>query len=339
MHLTAQRLLHRFLAAQNLMAGVLVCGVAAMAAAFLSAQWGGPRVLYALLIGLALHGSVEDPRVRAGVEFCARSVLRLGIVLLGLRITLPDVAQMGTGSALLIVGGVAGTIGFGFLLARIIRTPSAEGVLTGGAVAICGASAAMAMFSVLPQTKENERFTLLTVVGVTLLSTVAMVVYPMLLNHMHADTHTAGMVLGGTIHDVAQVVAAGTMLGPEVADTATVVKLFRILLLAPAVFCVSIVLGVRCGKGVPTKVAMPRFVIGFMLAVVLASLHPLPALALRAASEVSSACLVLAIAAVGLKTRLSDLFSLGFKPLLMLLLETCFLFGFVLVGVLMLRFG
>jgi uncharacterized integral membrane protein (TIGR00698 family) len=339
MHLTAQRWRHRFSAAQHLLPGTLVCGVAAMAAAFLSAQWGGPRVLYALLLGLALHGCVEDPRVRAGVEFCARSVLRAGIVLLGFRITLPDVAQIGLGSALLVAGGVAGTIGFGLLLARMIRRPVSEGVLTGGAVAICGASAAMAMFAVLPQTKENERFTLLTVVGVTLLSTVAMVTYPMLLNYLHADTHMAGMVLGGTIHDVAQVVAAGTMLGPEVADTATVVKLFRILLLAPAVFCVSIMLSARRDKSLPTQVAMPRFVIGFMLAVALASLQPLPASAIRLASEASGACLVLAIAAVGLKTRLGELCSLGFKPLLMLLLETCFLLGFVLVGVLVLRGG
>jgi uncharacterized membrane protein YadS len=105
-------------------------------------------------------------------------LLRVGVALLGARITLTQVAKLGVETALVIVVAVALTIGFGLLLAKWLKRPREEGVLSGGAVAICGASAALAISSVLPQTKENERFTLLAVVGVTVLSTLSMILYP-----------------------------------------------------------------------------------------------------------------------------------------------------------------
>ena len=156
----------------------MVCAVIALSATFLAEHYGGPQLLYALLIGLAVHFLNRSADVKPGVDFCGRVLLRIGVALLGARITVEQVAKLGIETALVVVAAVATTIGFGLLLARWLRRPREEGLLSGGAVAICGASAALAIMSVLPQTKENERFTLLAVVGVTVLSTLSMVLYP-----------------------------------------------------------------------------------------------------------------------------------------------------------------
>lgn len=218
--------------------GTMVCVVIALAATFLSSHYGGPQLLYALLIGLSFHFLMSHPQIKKGVDFCGRTVLRCGVALLGARITLDQVSQLGLGTGVLVAMALFATIGFGILLARWLGRSTSEGILTGGSVAICGASAAMAIASVLPPTKDGERTTLLVVVGVTVLSTIALVVYPFSLQLIGFTPQAAGIVLGGTIHDVAQVVAAGMMLGSEAGDTATLVKLFRVMLLMPVVVLV-----------------------------------------------------------------------------------------------------
>src|SRR5439155_26692370 len=101
------------------------------------------------------------------------------------------------------------------------------GGLPRGAVGLGGAPAALAMSALLPRIDDGQRFTLLTVVAVTALSTLAMIVYPMVVQMLMLDGSAAGIFLGGTIHDVAQVVGAGYMISPQAAETATFVKLFR----------------------------------------------------------------------------------------------------------------
>ena len=223
---------------QRVLPGTLVCATIALAATYLSEHYGGPQLLYALLIGLAFHFLSHSPSVMPGVAFCGRTVLRLGVALLGARITMTQIAALGWTTAVLVMVAVGSTVLFGLAMAKWLKRPADEGLLSGGAVAICGASAALAVASVLPQTKANERFTLLMVVGVTVLSTLAMVVYPFVLKLAGVSDVLAGVFLGGTIHDVAQVVAAGTMLGPAAGDVATVVKLFRVMLLMPVVILI-----------------------------------------------------------------------------------------------------
>jgi uncharacterized integral membrane protein (TIGR00698 family) len=225
--------------ARAIFPGLLICSLVALSATFLSDHYGGPQLLYALLLGLALHSLFKQDSNQAGIQFCARTVLRLGVGLLGVRITLGQVSDLGIEVGLVLVAAVALTLVTGVLLARWLRRPMSEGLLSGGAVGICGASAALAIASVLPPTRDNERFTLLVVVGVTLLSTVAMVLYPFFLNTLALTPLASGVFLGGTIHDVAQVVAAGMMMGQETADAATVVKLFRVVLLVPVVLVIS----------------------------------------------------------------------------------------------------
>lgn len=321
--------------------GTLVCVVMALASTFLARHYGGPQLLYALLVGLAFHFLMGKPGIKPGVDFCGRVLLRIGVALLGARITVGQVAKLGIATALVIVAAVALTIGVGLLLARWLKRPGEEGLLSGGAVAICGASAALAISSVLPQTKENERFTLLAVVGVTVLSTLSMVLYPFALKLMGLPAAQAGIFLGGTIHDVAQVVAAGMMLGPEVGDTATVVKLFRVMLLMPIVLLISI--GYRshpATQATDVEVPLvPRFLLAFIVLMLLASIGLFTPDMTMLAGDASRWLLVTAIAAAGIKTSFEDLLKLGWQPVFMLVSETVFIAALVLGAVLVLRLG
>lgn len=321
--------------------GTLVCVVIALAATFLSEHYGGPQLLYALLIGLAFHFLCSNPRVRPGVDFCGRSLLRVGVALLGVRITLTQVAKLGLESAVVIAVGVALTILFGLLLARWLKRPREEGLLSGGAVAICGASAVLALSSVLPQTRENERFTLLAVVGVTVLSTLSMVIYPFALKAIGLPPEQAGIFLGGTIHDVAQVVAAGMMLGPAVGDTATVVKLFRVMLLMPIVVLVAISYRNHPDtRATDDEVPLvPGFLLAFIVLVLLASIGTFTPDMTQLASSTSRWLLVTAIAAAGIKTSFEDLLKLGWQPVAMLVGETVFIASLVLAAIVTLRLG
>jgi uncharacterized membrane protein YadS len=191
-------------------------------------------------------------------------------------------------------------------------------------------SAAPAIAAALPPTRDNQRFTLL-VVGVTVLSTVAMVLYPFALQTLAVTPSEAGIFLGGTIHDVAQVVAAGTLIGPEAADAATLVKLCRVLLLMPVVVAVAWL--VRCG---PPSVdgegparsrgpAVPGFLWAFAVLMAAGSLSWISAPWVEGANSLSRWALVLAIAAAGVKTSLGELASLGWRPAMLLLGKTAFL--------------
>lgn len=321
--------------------GTMVCVVIALAATFLSEHYGGPQLLYALLIGLAFHFLMSNPQIKKGVDFCGRTVLRCGVALLGARITFDQVRQLGLTTAIVIALALACTIGFGILLARWLGRTPAEGVLTGGAVAICGASAALAISSVLPQTKDNERFTLLVVVGVTVLSTVAMVIYPFSVQLLGLVPQAAGIFLGGTIHDVAQVVAAGMILGPQAGDTATLVKLFRVMLLMPVV--VVIVVAYRNHPSVKVSnqqvPLIPGFLMAFIVLVLLATVGIIEAPMAKLAGDVSRSLLVTAIAAAGIKTSFEDLVKLGWQPVVMLVGETVFIAVFVLIAVLGMGLG
>ena len=321
--------------------GVLVCLVIALAATFISGHYGGPQLLYALLIGLAFHFVNSHSNVALGINFCGRTVLRVGVALLGARITFAQVAQLGAATGVLVVAGLLLTIVLGLAPARWLGCSRDQGVLTGSAVAICGASAALAVSSVLPQTRENERFTLLAVVGVTVLSTVSMVIYPFALNALGFTAGQAGIVLGGSIHDVAQVVAAGMMLGPQAGDTATLVKLFRVMLLMPVVLVIALLYRqAPTPKTAEAKVPLvPGFLLGFVALVVLASLGSITPDMAQAAGDASRWMLVTAIAAAGVKTSFEDLLKLGWRPVVMLLGETVFLAAFMVLGVLLLRIG
>lgn len=219
--------------------GFVLAALLAMAATFVSTMHGGPQLLYALFFGVALHHLSGEAKSKPGIEFCSRTLLRLGVGLLGARITAAQIAGLGWTTAAVVILGVASTIGMALVFGRRLGMTKPQSVLSGGAVAICGASAALAISAVLPRDKESDRFTLMVVVTVTVLSTIAMVVYPLIAKLLHLPPELAGLFLGGTIHDVAQVVGAGYTIDQHTGDVATVVKLFRVAMLTVVVVAVS----------------------------------------------------------------------------------------------------
>ena len=316
--------------------GLLVSLAIAMASAFIADHYGGPTLLYALLFGMACHFLSEHSRCLPGIEFASRTLLRIGVALLGARITLEQIGSLGWETVLAAVFAVTATIVVGWLSARLLGVRADFGVLTGGAVAICGASAALAISAVLPKHENSERDTLLTVVSVTGLSTVAMITYPILCKLLGLSPEQAGTFLGGTIHDVAQVVGAGYMISPATGDLATVVKLLRVALLVPAVVVIAWLFRRQQGKQTDTGRRMPLvpgFLLAFVCLVAINSSGVLPTSLSSAMSDTSRVCLVIAIAALGLKTSLQKLATVGWRPIALLVGETLFL-AMLVIGLL-----
>jgi uncharacterized integral membrane protein (TIGR00698 family) len=324
---------------RSLAPGLVIAGLVALAASWLAEHYASPVMLFALLLGIAVNFLSQDPRCQPGLEFASREILRIGVALLGARITFAQVQSLGGSAMLLTAAAVLLTILCGIVLARSAGLSRRFGVLTGGSVAICGASAALAIASVLPRTPERERDTIMTVVAVTTLSTIAMVVYPLIVAAVGFDPHTAGIFLGATIHDVAQVVGAGYSVSNEAGDTATIVKLFRVALLLPVVLVISFLLqrpgAATAGEQRPPL--LPLFLAGFAALVVVNSLGGLPEGVATVMQEASRWCLVLAIAALGTRTSLGDLAKVGWRPVAIIVGETVFVGLFVLAGLLLFK--
>jgi uncharacterized integral membrane protein (TIGR00698 family) len=294
-------------------------------------------MLFALLLGMAMNFLSGDGACKPGIEFTAKQVLRLGVALLGLRITLGQIAELGWQPVAIVVLSVALTIAVSMLAARLMGFQSLFGLLSGGATAICGASAALALAAALPNHPLKERATLFTVIGVSALSTLAMIVYPMLAQAIGLDARLAGVFLGATIHDVAQVVGAGYSLSKETGDVATFVKLMRVAMLVPViVFAVMLVRARERNAGAdgdttgPRPPLLPWFAVAFALLVAVNSTGWLPKALTQGGSEFSRWCLVASIAGIGMKTQLKELATVGIKPVLLMLGETVFLVALVL---------
>ena len=318
-----------------LLPGMAVSGVVAVAAMFLAEHYGAPVMLFALLLGMALNFLSQDggnglPTSAAGIDFTARQVLRLGVALLGLRITAGQVLALGWQPVAMVVLAVALTIAFGIVLARVMGFQVFFGLLTGGAVAICGASAALALAAAMPAHARKEQATLFTVIGVSTLSTLAMVLYPMLTSALGMGPTAAGYFIGGTIHDVAQVVGAGYSLSHEAGDAATLVKLMRVAMLLPVIVLAALLtrrhLAANAEAGRHQRPPLlPWFALAFAVLVLINSTNLLPAALVQVGKNASQACLIASMAAIGMKTHLKDILVVGWKPVALMVAETVFL--------------
>jgi uncharacterized integral membrane protein (TIGR00698 family) len=314
--------------------GVLAALTIGLASTFLSDHYGAPVMLFALLIGMAFHFLHEEGRCVAGIEFASRTILRVGVALLGVRITFDQIGGLGVAPVAMVVVGVTTTVLFGLVLARSLKLSWTFGVLSGGAVAICGVAAALAIASALPRTAQSERDTIVTVVSVTALSTIAMILYPILAGALGFDHRHAGVFLGGTIHDVAQVVGAGYMISPETGDVATYVKMLRVAMLLPVALAIAFVLSRRADAGAAKRAPLlPTFLIAFAALVAVNSTGVIPKDITSAVSDVSRWCLVTAIAALGMKTSFKDLVAVGWRPVGLMVAETAWIFAVVLAAV------
>ena len=205
--------------------------------------------------------------------------------------------------------------------------------MTSGAVAICGASAALAIASVLPKNEFSERNTIFTVISVTTLSTMAMIFYPMIVYFMEMDDFAAGFFIGATIHDVAQVIGAGYSISETAGDTAAIVKMVRVAMLVPVVMALTIFFRKESSSANGIKVSFPFFVIGFIVFILIGSISGFPVGLKLYILDVSSWCLVTAIAAIGMKTALASLKTVGGQAITIICVETVLLALFVLLAI------
>lgn len=317
---------------RELLPGILVSLIVAAAATFLAVHYGAPVMLFALMLGMAVNFLSTEGPCKAGIEFTSRTVLRFGIGLLGMRITLEQIAGLGWQISVLVISLVAITILTSMAVARLLGFKGIFGMLTGGATAICGASAALAISAALPNHPQKEKATLFTVIVVSAFSTIAMIFYPMIANWLDLSPSMAGVFLGATIHDVAQVVGAGYSMSTETGDIATVVKLMRVAMLLPVIVCAAMITRMQgsdlTGERPPL---LPFFAVGFIIMVCINSTGWVPVVVQEGVNDLSRWCLVAAISALGMKTQLKALASVGLKPILLMLGESVFLVLLVLL--------
>lgn len=320
--------------ASRLLPGLLLAGLVASVAQFIGAQLALPTMLLALVFGLSLNRRLSMTRAHPGIVFSSKALLRFSVGLLGVRVSYDLILQVGTDYLLIAFAGVVCTIFVGLLLSKVMGLDRSIGILTGGCVAICGASAAVAISAVLPSRKTSEQELSAAVFAVTILSTIAMIVYPLIASQLVFSDIEAGVFFGAAIHDVAQVVGAGLMVSDEAGAVATLVKLFRVSLLAPVVLCISLFL-LRFGhQYVSTgqkRPVVPGFILVFLCLAGLNTFHLIPEIIKDVLTSLSSLGLLIAITAVGMKTSFYGLWSRGSSVLALILIETIFIALFVLL--------
>lgn len=313
--------------------GLAVVAVATAAAGFLSDRYGAPLTLMALLIGLALNFLSADARLTPGTGFASRELLRWGIVLVGVRITFAQIWALGPVALVAVIAIVALTVGAGVLAARRLGLSDAFGALAGGAVAICGASAALALAATLGERRASQAQLALVLVGISAMSAAAMVLYPLIAHALSLSDTQAGFLLGASIHDVAQSLGAGYAYSSVAGDNAAIVKLSRVALLAPVLMVVALFLPKGEGKKGP---GVPWFVIGFFAVAGINSFGIIPPLAVTVAETLAAALLAAAVTAVAIRSPLQQILTAGPRPLVVIGAATVTAFALALAVALLL---
>ena len=312
-------------------AGLMITVVAALAAAWLSEHYGAPKMLMGLLIGLAFNFANADARLHAGLNLASKTLLRWGIVLAGAQITVQQIIDLGPMSFL----GVAATVALvtlaGVAAARLLGLGSAFGVLAGGAVAICGASAALALSSVLGEKRSSQAQLTLVLVAIAAASALAMSLYPAIAQLIGLNDRQAGFLVGASIHDVAQALVAGYSFSNDAGETAAIVKLTRVALLAPALAVVALAFPAEAGQ-LRSRVGVPWFVLGFLGVALVNSFVSVPPPVTAATREAASALLLLAVTATGIRSPMQLLLNQGWRSAMPVIVATLIAFALSLAG-------
>ena len=300
----------------------LVAGLAlAVLAKLLSQSLHAPAPLIAVVLGMMLGALGLQAQLGAGLDIFAKPGLRLGVAMMGAQISWAEFAALG-GPAILASGVVVlGGLAIGAAAGLALGLPFAEALIAAAACSICGASAALAASQAAPASPANQRTTALVIVGVNLLSTVAMLAYPPLANALGLTAHQAGVFFGLSIHDVAQVAGAGASVSPETASTAALAKLARIVWLGPAVVLIGRML-TRSAEGgrVSGLQAPPAFVLGFAALAAARGLNLIPPALVSTLAACSSFLLLAGVGAISAKLGPQAL--LQVKPKLAVMLGT-----------------
>ncbi|WP_333792973.1 YeiH family protein [Hyphomicrobium sp.] len=303
-----------------------VAAISVLLAPHMPAALPLPAMVIALIIAMALHGVTRNAAFEPGIALCAKPLLRWAVALLGMRVALGDIIGLGAPVAMAVVAAMIVTIVAGVAIAKALKLNTYFGLLVGSATAVCGASATLATSTVLPSYKGRDTDIAFVIVGVNLLATVGMLAFPPLCMMLGFDDRTTGIMLGGTIHDVAQVVGAGYAVSETAGNSAAIVKLFRVFLLLPVVLAISWYAVKLSGNRREARVAVPVFAIVFLVLCILNSiLSTIDVISVpydfakSVVVELSTWGLLLAIAAIGLNTSLKAIAELGWRHIVILI--------------------
>lgn len=278
-------------------------------------------LILSILLGMALHNLIGTPAVaKDGVKFALRRVLRAGIVLLGLQLTLSQVAEVGVTGVAVIATGVAGSFLFTVRAGRALGVGAGLTRLIAAGTAICGASAVIAANEVTRAPDEDVAY---AVACVTIFGSLAMICYPALAALLPLSARGYGLWTGSSVHEVAQAVAAGYQRGTAAGDFATIAKLTRVAMLAPVVLILAR-LARRDGPAV-ARPPVPWFVFGFLAMIGLASSGLVPDTVTGHSPVITQALLAVAMAAMGLETDVAKLRARGLRPLALAALAWLFI--------------
>ncbi len=292
------------------------------AAAFVLRQLPGVNLLspliLAAIIGMLLHNVIGVPEwAKEGVRFSMKRVLRVGIVLLGLQLTIEQLFAVGLSGILVLAATVVAAFLFTQWLGRLLGVDAKLAQLIAVGTSICGASAIIAANTVTQARDEDVTYSL---ASITLFGTISILIYPLVGAMLGMDSHAYGLWAGASVHEVAQVVAASFQYGQQAGEFGMISKLSRVMMLAPLVIMLS-ALKARAmhasGTVEHAKVPlMPWFVTGFLIMMFLNSFQIIPVEITRHAPLVTQCMLALALAAMGLETKISELRARGIKPLM-----------------------
>lgn len=320
--------------------GVLLAGAIAGAGLWLASlesvrATGFSALTFAIVLGMLLGNTVFPsiaPQTGTGVDFCKNRLLRLGIILFGFRLTFQEAASVGVAGIVLDAVIIFSVFGLAMTLGRrVLGLDRQTCMLVGAGSAICGAAAVMAME---PVARAEAHKVSVAVATVVVFGTISMFLYPLLYPYLGMSEQAFGVFIGSTVHEVAQVVAAGNAVGPMAANTAVVEKMLRVMMLAPFLMLVSWWMqrreepAAKAGNLRGALHALPWFAVGFIVAVGVNSLGVVSQAMAEFLVQASTVLLAMAMAALGLRTHASAIRQAGTAPLLL----AGMLFVFLLVG-------
>lgn len=310
-----------------------------------------------LIVGIVLgmlYANTINSRTPAGwssgVTFCSKKILRLAIILYGFRLTLHHIYEVGVAAVVVDTVVVVSTIALGILVGRVLKMDRETALLTSTGSAICGAAAVLGAESVL----QNKPYkTTVAVSTVVIFGTIAMFLYPALYHWgLPLSDFQWSVYTGSTVHEVAHVVGAGEAMGESVAASAIIVKMIRVIFLAPVLLVYSLYIAYRerrkelqiatangaesaepLSKG---KISIPWFAIWFIVVIGFNSLNLLPSVVVEGINSFDTFLLTMAMTALGMGTQIRNFKQAGVKPFLLALVLFVWLTvgGFFLVGLL-----
>lgn len=299
-------------------------------------------MIWAILIGIVIANVTGvSPAAHGGIAVSGKKLLRLSVALLGLQLTVTQLGDIGAGGLAVIAAAVVSTYCFTLLLGRLLGVhPSLTRLIAAG-TSICGASAIAAANAVERAREDHVTY---AVAGITLFGTAAMFLMPVMGAALGLDALQHGLWAGASVHEVAQVVAAGYQAGPEAGDFSVAVKLTRVLTLAPMLIAVGLFLSrsrQTQGEGGTGRIgltqALPVFVLAFLALVLANSFGLVPSAVREPLVQATPIMLTAALGALGLNTRFSQLGEHGLKPMLLAGLASLFIAG-VTLGLIQLLF-